>query len=643
MYNARTMPRINCLIFLVFLIKSVGVSFIYEIIYSQMKLIDFEGDIFMNQFTVLRQMFDVSMVIEQHGTIMQAFSTNTSFLENVERFQHFTDYEQATFQTSIFQKLQPHVEKQTFLQVTWNNRRVLTYVIASDNQYIIAYNILKKENAKKEALASLNSEFIIKSDAMKEVLSKVLKSAQASGTTLLLGESGVGKEVAARTIHKSGLRKDQPFIAINCGALPETLIESELFGYVAGAFTDAHKSGKIGKFREANHGVIFLDEVGELPLTMQVKLLRVLQERIVTPIGSSKEYKIDVQIIAATNKSLIQMVEDGTFREDLFYRLNIIPIVIPPLRHRIEEIPELITHFNARYNEKYHFSKYFSTEAIDFLSLQEWPGNVRELENFVERAIILADESLISIQTAQEFLNVSKSKPAHQDFTFHTLMPLQEAQELVEEQLISMAMEQYNSLKLASKVLGISQPTMSRKYKKIKEAQAKQDTGFSTRIVLEKELDKRLRATAVVTSIGILPIDLERAIAHLGDDTFLAPVSEQLTQVYMKEVGVQWGFIFIKNKAGQIVNLTASEDFIIPNGVVYIGSEVILQTIEQAYNGIISVTPIYMDEYGEWKTCCAPLYDTKGQIIAILGFDYAKDYVESELIKLSESLNIQLS
>lgn len=597
----------------------------------------------MDQFTVLQQMFDISIVIDKTGTIVQGFSTHTPFLENIQRFQKFSDYEQATFQKTIFSKLDPTLNKQTFLQTTWNKRRVLTYVIPSENQYIVTYNILKKETLSKVDFTQVDNQFIIKSTAMKEVLTKVLKSAKASGTTLLLGESGVGKEIAARTIHKSGTRKDQPFIAINCGALPESLIESELFGYVAGAFTDAHKSGKIGKFREANHGVIFLDEVGELPLSMQVKLLRVLQERVVTPIGSSKEFDIDIQIIAATNKSLIEMVQEGNFREDLFYRLNIIPIVIPPLRHRIEEIPELIEHFSIRYNEKYNFSKYFSTEAIDFLSLQDWPGNVRELENFVERTVILADEQLISIQTAQEFLNVSKNKSKNQDFTFNTLMPLQEAQELVEERLISMAMEKYNSLKLASKVLGISQPTMSRKYKKIKESIAKQDTGLSTRRILEKELDKRLRSTAVVTSVGILSTDLEKAIQHLGEEDYLLPVSEQLTRVYMKEVGVQWGFIFIKNKDGAIVNLTASDDFIIPNGSIYIGSDIIRKTIEQAYAGIISVTPIYEDEYGKWKTCCAPLYDTKGQIIAILGFDYSKEYVDSELIKLSASLNIQLS
>lgn len=603
----------------------------------------FKEALFMDQFTVLQQMFDISIVIDKTGTIVQGFSTHTPFLENIQRFQKFSDYEQATFQKTIFSKLDPTLNKQTFLQTTWNKRRVLTYVIPSENQYIVTYNILKKETLSKVDFTQVDNQFIIKSTAMKEVLTKVLKSAKASGTTLLLGESGVGKEIAARTIHKSGTRKDQPFIAINCGALPESLIESELFGYVAGAFTDAHKSGKIGKFREANHGVIFLDEVGELPLSMQVKLLRVLQERVVTPIGSSKEFDIDIQIIAATNKSLIEMVQEGNFREDLFYRLNIIPIVIPPLRHRIEEIPELIEHFSIRYNEKYNFSKYFSTEAIDFLSLQDWPGNVRELENFVERTVILADEQLISIQTAQEFLNVSKNKSKNQDFTFNTLMPLQEAQELVEERLISMAMEKYNSLKLASKVLGISQPTMSRKYKKIKESIAKQDTGLSTRRILEKELDKRLRSTAVVTSVGILSTDLEKAIQHLGEEDYLLPVSEQLTRVYMKEIGVQWGFIFIKNKDGAIVNLTASDDFIIPNGSIYIGSDIIRKTIEQAYAGIISVTPIYEDEYGKWKTCCAPLYDTKGQIIAILGFDYSKEYVDSELIKLSASLNIQLS
>lgn len=597
----------------------------------------------MEQVSILSQMFDFSIIVEKSGQIIDCFSTNDAYKDNITVHQNITAFEEATFQNAIYPSLQLSEDKQTFLQKTWNSHRVLSYVIPSNGLLIFGYNILDKHIEYPEEKVQLESTFIFKSKAMQVVATKISKAAKASATTLLLGESGVGKELAARAIYNSSTRKDHPFVAINCGAIPESLIESELFGYTAGSFTGAQKGGKVGKFLEAHNGVIFLDEVGELTLSMQVKLLRVLQERVVTPIGSSVEHPIDVQIIAATNQSLINMVHEGTFREDLYYRLNIIPIVIPPLRDRAIEIPEMIEHFTAISNQKYNCSKFFSDKAIDFLSLQEWPGNVRELENFVERAIILADEDLIRLQTARQFLTAPSHQNNTRNFILNTLMPLQEAQELIEEQLITMAMEKYNSLKLAANVLGISQPTMSRKYKKIKEAKPKDKMLFSTRSILENELNKRLRATAVVTSVSISPKLLEDAIKNVNNPQYLQPVSDQLTQIYTQEDSVQWGFIFIRDEQNNIINLISSEDFVIPIGAQYIGSEIILESIDNAYNGTISVTPIYEDEFGEWKTCCAPLYDTKGKVIAVLGFDYSKDYVNNELIKLSESLNITLS
>ncbi|HWK24573.1 MAG TPA: sigma-54 dependent transcriptional regulator [Ureibacillus sp.] len=598
----------------------------------------------MESVAILSQMFDFSIVTNEKGDILEYFSNNDTYNNNLSLHTNIAAFEEEIFSNPIFSSLVVNDTKQTFLQHTWNNHNVLTYVISSNGNYIFGYNLIEKHGEVKDNPPSLYNNLIVKSPAMMKVAAQIQKAANAGATTLLLGESGVGKEMAARAIYQSGTRKEMPFVAINCGALPETLIESELFGYTAGSFTGAQKSGKIGKFREANNGVIFLDEVGELPLSMQVKLLRVLQERIVTPIGSSVEYPIDVQVIAATNKSLINMVNEGTFREDLFYRLNIIPITIPPLRERAVEIPDLIEHFTAIFNEKYNCDRIFSIPAIDFLTLQEWPGNVRELENFIERTIILADEDIISIQTARDFLAAPSSNHAHEkNFVINKLIPLQEAQELIEEQLITMAMEKYHSLKLAANVLGISPPTMTRKYKKIKEMKEEAQSLFSTRHILESELDKRLRATSAVTSISISPTILEEAIKHPNNKKYLDPLSEQLTQIYTIEEGVQWGFIFVRDAEGNIINLTSSEGFVIPVGTTYIGSDIILKTIDDAFNGILSVTPVYEDEYGEWKTCCAPLYDTEGKAIAILGFDYSKDYVNNELIKLSESLNISLS
>ena len=596
----------------------------------------------MNQLSLLSRMFDFSIVVNKLGEIVQSYSNDETFSDTISMHKSFTSFEEAIFQQSIFDTLDPVEEKQNFMQKTWNNQRVLTYVIPHNDILFFGYNLLEKTIHTIEDSPQFKHAFMYKSPAMHEVIKKITKAASTGVTTLLLGESGVGKELAARTIYQESSRKGQPFVAINCGAIPETLIESELFGYTAGSFTGAQKSGKIGKFREAHKGIIFLDEIGELPLSMQVKLLRVLQEKVVTPIGSSTETPIDVQVIAATNKSLQMMVKEGTFREDLYYRLNIIPIVIPPLRDRAIEIPDLIEKFTQTFNEKYNLNKYFSTTAIDFLCIQEWQGNVRELENFVERVIILSDEDVISLQVARNFTTPSNTPPNPQNIIFNQLMPLQEAQEIVEEKLITMAMEKYNSLKLAANVLGISQPTMSRKYKKIKESNNNEQTIFSTRSVLENELNKRLRSTAVVTSVSISPNLLENAIANPDTPHYLSLVSDQLTQVYNQEEGVVWGFIFVKNEKGQFTTLTASADFPIKQYTPYEGSEISLEAMNNAMNGTISVTPVYEDELGEWKTCCAPLYDTSGKIVAIIGFDYSKDYVNSELIKLSESLNIKL-
>lgn len=598
----------------------------------------------MEQVTVLSQMFDFSIISKPNGDILEFFTHKSAYKDNLSSHTNIASFEEEIFSNPIFKSLTPSQEKQTFLQQTWRKQSVLTYVVPSGGNYIFGYNLIERHTDANISTQNFNDLFIVKSPAMAKVALQIQKAAKASATTLLLGESGVGKEKAARAIYLSGPRKEQPFVAINCGALPETLIESELFGYMQGSFTGAQKSGKIGKLREANKGVLFLDEIGELSLSMQVKLLRVLQERVVTPIGSSKEYPIDVQVIAATNKSLINMVKEGTFREDLYYRLNIIPITIPALRERAIEIPDLIEHFTKIFNNKYHCNRLFSHTAIDFLTLQQWPGNVRELENFIERTIILADEDIISLTTAQNFLDVSSSHQTEEKhFTINKLIPLQEAQELIEEQLITMAMDKYHSLKLAANVLGISPPTMTRKYKKIKEMKETARMLFSTRHILERELDKRLRATAVVTAVSISPTLLEKAIKDPTNAQYIEPLSQQLTQIYTKEEGVEWGFIFVRDEKGQIIHLTSSEGFVIPNGAPYIGTDIILKSIDDASKGIVSVTAVYEDEYGQWKTCCTPLYDTKGKVIAILGFDYSKDYVSNELLKLSESLNISLS
>ncbi|ODG93070.1 MULTISPECIES: sigma 54-interacting transcriptional regulator [Bacillaceae] len=303
------------------------------------------------------------------------------------------------------------------------------------------------------------------SPKMEQILNQAKKIADFSSTVLLHGESGVGKEVIAQAIHQLGNRSSKPFLKLNCGAIPENLLESELFGYIKGAFTGADQN-KDGYFKQADEGVLFLDEIGEMPLHLQVKLLRVLQEQEVIPVGSTKPVKVNVQIIAATNKRLEKMVEERTFREDLYYRLNVIPLNIPPLRERNEDISLLAFHFLQQLNEKYNKSFHLTPDAINVLEFYSWPGNVRELQNIIERLVVSAEDQIINAEDVNQFLpnsyDFNKSKPV-----INKVIPLQEAIDYVEEQLIMLAMKQYKTTTKAAQVLGISQSSVSRKYQKI--------------------------------------------------------------------------------------------------------------------------------------------------------------------------------
>jgi two-component system, NtrC family, response regulator PilR len=237
-------------------------------------------------------------------------------------------------------------------------------------------------------------DLIGKSPRMRAVMDMVRRVASGRSSVLITGESGTGKEVVARALHDAGERAAQPFVTVNCGALPEALMESELFGHEKGAFTGA-SSRKDGLFRAAQGGTLFLDEIGELPTPLQVKLLRVLQERKVRPVGGTHEIEVDVRVVAATNRDVELAVRDGTFRQDLFYRLNVIRITLPPLRERKEDIPTLANHFLQKHSALESKRLSFSAEALRFIAEQDYPGNVRELENVVERAVALASEPYV--------------------------------------------------------------------------------------------------------------------------------------------------------------------------------------------------------------------------------------------------------
>jgi len=273
-----------------------------------------------------------------------------------------------------------------------------------------ALNFSETKNENRQLRELVDREFrldniIGDSPPIQAVLNVVSRVARSDATVLITGESGTGKELVAKGIHFSGKRKDKPFIPINCAAIPETLIEAELFGYKRGAFTGATHDTK-GKFESAEGGTLFLDEISQMPLSLQPKLLRVLQEREIVRIGESSPRKINVRIIAATNQNLEKMVGGGTFREDLYFRLAVVPVSMPALRTRREDIPLLINHFFKRAKEKHDFETLKMTrEVARVLSNYSFPGNVRELENLIERMVVLSDGESLTLQDAPEYIN----------------------------------------------------------------------------------------------------------------------------------------------------------------------------------------------------------------------------------------------
>jgi DNA-binding NtrC family response regulator len=276
----------------------------------------------------------------------------------------------------------------------------------------LEHKALVHENKVLRAAQRRNTNIIGGSAVIKCLLNEIEAIAREEATVLITGESGSGKELVARAIHEMSDRADRPFIAINCGALTETLLESELFGFVKGAFTGASQA-RAGMFESAHRGSIFLDEIGDMSPAMQVKVLRVLQERKVRRIGASAETEVDTRVIAATNRDLAPMVEDGRFRQDLFYRISVVPLRVPSLRERVEDIPELAMHFIDRFSRRSGKCLTISDEALRSLQNRSWPGNVRELENTVERAVAFArsgDELTADSFAVQRHLNGHSNK-----------------------------------------------------------------------------------------------------------------------------------------------------------------------------------------------------------------------------------------
>ena len=302
------------------------------------------------------------------------------------------------------------------------------------------------------------------SKTMQALISLAEKVAPYNTTVLITGESGTGKELVAQGIHDKSSRADMPFIAVNCGGVPETLLESEFFGYMKGAFTGANQNKK-GLFAEADGGTLFLDEIGELPLSLQVKLLRVLQEGEIRPVGAGKTVKIDVRMIAATSRNLEEDVQNGLFRDDLFFRLNVVHLDIPPLRCRKEDIPILCSHFLQKLSRKIdHAVQNISPAAMSLLMKHEWPGNVRELENVMEHAVVFSSKKIILPEDLPENIGGRSGNRRLDDFFGG--FSLKKAQKVMEKSLIGRALEATDGNKSsAAKLLEISYPSLLNKIK----------------------------------------------------------------------------------------------------------------------------------------------------------------------------------
>lgn len=313
---------------------------------------------------------------------------------------------------------------------------------------------------------SANPEIVVCSPAMVKIYRTAKKVATVDSTILISGETGSGKGVIARYIHDCSLRKGRPFVTVNCGSIPENLIESELFGYVKGAFTGARTQGKIGKIELANHGTLFMDEITELPLNLQVKLLHVIQDGIINRIGDAKDIQLDLRIIAATNRDILKMVSKGGFREDLYFRLNVIPLEVPSLRDRIEDIEPLSRHFLDKANQKYGMDKKIDVEVYDYLCLYHWPGNVRELENLIERLVVIADSNVIQTIHLPEYIYDGTKEKDEMTLRYIKLQPLEQAKELLENKLLNVAVKQCKSTYEIAEILKINQSTVVRKLRK---------------------------------------------------------------------------------------------------------------------------------------------------------------------------------
>ena len=317
----------------------------------------------------------------------------------------------------------------------------------------------------KEKRVSKNKKYIFKDEKMLEIYEYIKQIAKADSSVLIKGETGTGKSMIARYIHENSNRKKGKFVELNCAAIPENLIESEIFGYESGAFTGAKKGGKPGMFEIADKGTLFLDEIGDMPLMLQSKLLSAIQNKRITRIGGTEEKQIDVRIITATNKDIESLVEQKQFRQDLYYRINVVPIYMPALRERKKDIEELVNTFLETFNEQYCRQVKILDSAVKILKQYKWPGNIRELENLIERLVVTNKTGVISESDIPKSIKIMTDDRS-EEIQINKIIPLKKALEETEKKLVQMAFKEVNSTYKAAELLEISQSGASRKFLK---------------------------------------------------------------------------------------------------------------------------------------------------------------------------------
>ncbi|MGE6257077.1 sigma-54 interaction domain-containing protein [Heyndrickxia sporothermodurans] len=375
----------------------------------------------------------------------------------------FNVYHQPRPDMHVLISSSPIFDKDGFLIGAISIDQDITNIVKLNEKLTLTTSQLQKvkQQANWQEQAGPFSEIKGQSEAVQKAKALALKVAKTDATVLIQGESGVGKELFAQGIHEASLRKNEPFVPINCGAIPEALFESEFFGYEKGAFTGADKDGKAGKVEMADGGTLFLDEIGILPLDMQAKLLRVLQEKEVYRIGGNHSKKVNIRVVAATNSDLKDMVQHGEFRDDLYYRLNVVTLNIPPLRERVSDIPMLVNNFIQEYSVKYQKkAPALLPSALEMFSRYPWPGNIRELRNIVERMVIFNDQSSIHTEDLVDIFPATINEQIDKE-------GLAQEKALLEKERIKEALiETYGNKSAAAKKLGISRVSL---YKKIKE------------------------------------------------------------------------------------------------------------------------------------------------------------------------------